>query len=54
MLFTAFEQKLYPVLKFGAPLEDQLPTLSPAIIEREMIVPPIGKRTTPAGGTPGV
>lgn len=47
-------QKLYPVLKFGAPLEDQLPALDATIIEREMIVPPIRKRPTPANGTSGV
>jgi len=32
------DQKLYPVLKFGAALENQLPSLDPSIIEREMII----------------
>lgn len=48
------DQRLYPVLKFGAPLEDQLPPLDPAVIEREMVIPPIRKRTASADGTPGV
>ncbi len=33
-------QKLYPVLKFGAPLEDQLPPLDPALLRAEMLVAP--------------
>ncbi|ABD08496.1 acetolactate synthase large subunit [Rhodopseudomonas palustris HaA2] len=33
-------QKLYPVLKFGAPLESQMPAIDDALIAREMIVPP--------------
>lgn len=32
-------QKLYPVLKFGAPLESQMPAIDDALIAREMIVP---------------
>lgn len=47
-------QKLYPVLKFGASLEDQLPALDPAVIEREMIVPPFKRDTASTTGTPGV
>ena len=34
------EQKLYPVLKFGSALENQLPYIAEAQILREMIVPP--------------
>lgn len=34
------EQKLYPVLKFGSPLENQLPTLDPSIIESELLITP--------------
>ena len=33
------DQKLYPFLKFGAPLENQSPLLPPETLEREMIVP---------------
>ena len=33
-------QKLYPVLKFGAPLEDQLPAMDRALIATEMLVAP--------------
>jgi len=33
-------QKLYPVLKFGAPLESQMPAIDDVLIAREMIVPP--------------
>ncbi len=32
------DQKLYPVVKFGSPLESQLPALDPAVLKREMIV----------------
>lgn len=32
------DQKLYPVLKFGAALENQLPLLEASIIEREMMI----------------
>lgn len=47
-------QKLYPVLKFGSPLEDQLPALPADFLAREMIVAPV-KPTTPAPvTTPGV
>ena len=34
------EQKLYPVLKYGAPLEMQMPALPAGTIEREMMVAP--------------
>jgi acetolactate synthase-1/2/3 large subunit len=34
------DQKLYPVVKFGSPLEDQLPMLDRTVLRREMIVPP--------------
>jgi acetolactate synthase-1/2/3 large subunit len=33
------DQKLYPFLKFGAPLENQSPPLTPEALAREMIVP---------------
>lgn len=32
------DQKLYPVLKFGASLENQLPSIEASIIQREMII----------------
>lgn len=47
-------QKLYPVLKFGSPLEDQLPALDPEFIAREMIVPTVPRSTAASSGTPGV
>jgi acetolactate synthase-1/2/3 large subunit len=34
------DQKLYPVLKYGAPLENQSPLLPPAIVAEQMIIPP--------------
>jgi acetolactate synthase-1/2/3 large subunit len=34
------DQKLYPVVKFGSPLENQLPSLDPELLNREMIVAP--------------
>lgn len=46
------EQKLYPVLKFGQPLEFQLPELKNVNIRDEMIVSPylpLGKNTGNAG-----
>jgi acetolactate synthase-1/2/3 large subunit len=46
-------QKLYPVLKFGASLEDQLPALDPEFIAREMVIAPAKRVATPSG-TPGV
>jgi acetolactate synthase-1/2/3 large subunit len=46
-------QKLYPVLKFGASLEDQLPALDPDFIAREMLIAPVKRQSTPSG-TPGV
>ena len=33
-------QKLYPVVKFGSALEDQLPALGDERLKAEMIVPP--------------
>lgn len=48
------DQKLHPVLKFGASLEDQLPSLDPDLIRREMIVAPLVRPETTQGGTPGV
>jgi acetolactate synthase I/II/III large subunit len=48
------DQKLHPVLKFGASLEDQLPSLDPELIRREMIVAPVAGAATAGGGTPGV
>ena len=32
------DQKLYPVLKFGAALEDQLPSLGENVIESQMVL----------------
>jgi acetolactate synthase-1/2/3 large subunit len=46
-------QKLHPVLKFGASLEDQLPALDPEFIAREMLIAPVKRQSTPSG-TPGV
>lgn len=49
-------QKLYPVLKFCAPLENQMPLLDPALLKSQMLVPAFESRvnaTTPAG-TAGV
>jgi acetolactate synthase-1/2/3 large subunit len=34
------DQKLYPVLRFGAALENQLPALPQDLIQRELLVPP--------------
>ena len=34
------DQKLYPVLKFGFPLENQMPTIATQLIDSEMIIPP--------------
>ncbi len=48
------DQKLYPVLKFGAALEDQLPPLDPDFLRREMVVPPRRASPSVADGTPGV
>jgi acetolactate synthase-1/2/3 large subunit len=36
------DQKLYPVLKFGAALENQMPPLDPALLQSEMVVEPFG------------
>jgi acetolactate synthase I/II/III large subunit len=33
-------QKLYPVLKFGSPLEEQMPLMNPARSQAEMLIPP--------------
>lgn len=46
-------QKLFPVLKFGAALENQLPAMEPERIKAEMVIPPYAG-TARAGGTPGV
>lgn len=48
------DQKLHPVVKFGSPLEDQLPSLDPDLIRREMIVPSLARAAGGQGGTPGV
>jgi len=50
------EQKLYPVLKFGASLENQLPALSPEFIASEMVVASRAAASASHGlmGTPGV
>jgi acetolactate synthase-1/2/3 large subunit len=48
------DQKLYPVVKFGAPLEDQLPALNPDLIRKEMLVAPPSKHTDLRSGTPGI
>jgi acetolactate synthase-1/2/3 large subunit len=48
------DQKLYPVLKFGASLEDQLPSLDSELIRREMIVAPLAGPRNTGSGTPGV
>ena len=45
-------QKLYPVLKFGAPLESQLPSLDDRWIEQQMIIPPF-RPTTAQKSMPG-
>lgn len=34
------DQKLFPVLKFGAALENQMPALDPEKLDSEMIIPP--------------
>ena len=47
-------QKLYPVLKFGASLEYQLPALDPDLIRREMMIAPLAQQTNSPNGTPGV
>ncbi|WP_420134741.1 thiamine pyrophosphate-binding protein [Rhodopseudomonas sp.] len=41
-------QKLYPVLKFGAPLESQLPSIDDELIAREMIVAPFKPGAPPS------
>ena len=47
-------QKLYPVLKFGAPLEDQLPAMDAKVIAREMIVASVERSAPAPSATPGV
>ncbi len=47
-------QKLYPVLKFGAPLEDQMPAMDPKVIAREMVIAPLERSATAPSATPGV
>lgn len=48
------EQRLFPVLKFGSALEDQLPVLGPGILEGEMLIPTIKKKYNTRNGTPGI
>lgn len=43
------DQKLYPVLKYGAALENQSPLLDPARIEAEMLVPSFAPNNQTAG-----
>jgi Thiamine pyrophosphate-requiring enzymes [acetolactate synthase, pyruvate dehydrogenase (cytochrome), glyoxylate carboligase, phosphonopyruvate decarboxylase] len=47
-------QKLYPVVKFGASLEDQIPLLDPDVIAGEMLVTPVQRGGAASTGTPGV
>jgi acetolactate synthase-1/2/3 large subunit len=47
-------QKLYPVVKFGRPLEDQIPALDYEFLTKEMIVPPVPRDDDASNGTPGV
>lgn len=44
------EQKLHPVLKFGAPLEDQMPSMGVDAIRAEMLIPEFN----PKAGAPKV
>ena len=39
------DQKLYPVLKFGEPLENQMPQLEEIVIDREMLIAPFLQTT---------
>ena len=50
------DQKLYPVLKFGAALENQMPALDEKVIRTEMLVKPFENTSTDAhkSGTAGV
>ena len=48
------DQKLYPVLKFGAALEDQLPSLGADFIYKEMVVSKPDPIKASLDGTPGV
>ena len=47
-------QKLYPVLKFGAPLESQLPSIDDTLIAHEMIVAPYQAAPPSQSGGAGV
>lgn len=48
-------QKLYPVLKFGAPLEDQMPAMGGARLREQMLIKPFsGDDATDLPGTAGV
>ena len=48
-------QKLYPVLKFGPPLEDQLPAMAAARLREQMLIKPFsGDESTWLPGTAGV
>jgi acetolactate synthase-1/2/3 large subunit len=48
------EQRLYPVLKFGSPLEDQLPAMDREQIAAEMLVAPFEPAGAPLPATAGV
>lgn len=50
------DQKLYPVVKYGSPLEDQLPSLDRVVLKDEMIVSPFqaDARHDPTRGGAGV
>ena len=50
------DQKLYPVLKFGAALENQMPALDEKLIRAEMLVKPFENTSADANktGTAGV
>ena len=46
-------QKLYPVLKFGAPLESQIPEINQKLLESEMVIPPFKPLSQPNADTGG-
>jgi acetolactate synthase I/II/III large subunit len=50
------DQKLYPVLKFGSPLEKQMPEMDQRLIEKEMLIPPFQEKLEQdaLGATAGV
>ena len=45
------DQKLYPVLKFGEALENQLPQLKDIVINNEMMIPPFQQKSNGATNT---